>query len=152
MKRVLLGVGNVLSHDDGVGPHVAQALVGDPSWLAIDVRTALENVCGIVKREAPDLLVIVDAARMRRSPGCVCRLPIQARDTMLASTHGLPISFVWERLAASAAVKRTVLIGVEPGNLSFGEGLSPAVSAAAEKLVACLRALDLDGIPEWSCL
>ena len=65
---------------------------------------------------------------------------------MLASTHGLPISFVWERIAS--AVGRAVLIGIEPGDLSFGEGLSPAVAAAADALVSRLRAGDIDGIPE----
>ena len=57
MKRMLLGVGNRLSHDDGVGPVVAQALA-ESDWIAIDCGTALESTSGIVSRERPDLLVI----------------------------------------------------------------------------------------------
>ena len=112
----------------------------------MDCGPALENACGLVVRESPDLLVVVDAARMGLAPGSIRRVPLRARDCMLASTHGLPISFVWERIAS--AVGRAVLIGIEPGDLSFGEGLSPAVAAAADALVSRLRAGDIDGIPE----
>jgi hydrogenase 3 maturation protease len=148
MKRLLLGVGNTLSHDDGVGPRVARALRGDASWVAVDVGAALENACGIVVRERPTLLVIVDAARMGLPAGSIRRLPVEARQTMLASTHGLPIAFVWERLTSAVSVGRSLLIGVEPADLSFGEGLSPTVAEAAETLVSRLRRGDLDGIPE----
>ena len=146
MKRVLLGVGNRLSRDDGVGPEVASRLQGARDWVSVDCGPALENASGLVVRESPDLLVVVDAARMGLAPGSIRRVPLPARDRMLASTHGLPISFVWERIAS--AVGRTVLIGIEPGDLSFGEGLSPAVGAAADALVSRLRAGDVDGIPE----
>jgi hydrogenase 3 maturation protease len=112
----------------------------------VDCGPALENASGLVVRESPDLLVVVDAARMGLAPGSIRRVPLPARDRMLASTHGLPISFVWERIAS--AVGRTVLIGIEPGDLSFGEGLSPAVAAAADALVARLRAGGVDEIPE----
>ena len=108
---MLLGVGNRLSHDDGVGPVVAQALA-DSDWIATDCGTALENTSGIVSRERPDLLVIVDAAFMGMEPGTFCRLPIGANDRMLASTHGLPLSFVLANIESAA--KETVLIGIEP--------------------------------------
>lgn len=145
MKRMLLGVGNRLSHDDGVGPVVAQALV-DSDWLAIDCGMALENAAGIVSRECPDLLVIVDAATMGMEPGDVRRLPIQATDRMLASTHGLPLSFVLANIGSAA--RDTILIGIEPMDLSFGEGLSPAVDASAHVLIEHLRHTNLDVIPE----
>jgi hydrogenase 3 maturation protease len=147
MKRVLLGVGNTLSRDDGVGPFVARALRGDPFWTSVDVGAALENACGIVRREAPELLVIVDAARMRLPAGAVRRFPVEARDTLLVSTHGLPIRFVWERLA-SESVERLVLVGIEPADLSFGEGLSPTVRHAALWVVEQLKGDALDAIPE----
>ena len=143
MKRMLLGVGNRLSHDDGVGPVVAQALA-DSDWIAIDCGTSLENATGIVSREHPDLLVIVDAATMGKDPGEVFLLPIAAKDRMLASTHGLPLSFVLGNIETSA--KETVLIGIEPMDMSFGEGLSEAVEAAAQVLVERLRHSYLEDI------
>ena len=135
MKRLLLGVGNRLSGDDGIGPTVASRLTTEP-WIAVDCGTAIENASGIVSRERPDLLVVVDAARMGLEPGSIRRLPITSDDRMLASTHGLPLSFVLERLADS--VGKVVLIGVEPESLVLGEGLSEAGSKAVDELLAIL--------------
>ena len=59
MKRLLLGVGNRLSRDDGAGPVLAERLAGS-DWLAIDCGTSLENIGGVVSREMPDLLVIAN--------------------------------------------------------------------------------------------
>ncbi|TFH11830.1 MAG: hydrogenase 3 maturation endopeptidase HyCI [Candidatus Atribacteria bacterium] len=145
MKRMLLGVGNRLSHDDGVGPFVAQSLA-DSDWIAMDCGTALENASGIVSREKPDLLIIVDAAVMGEEPGTTLRLPIQANDRMLASTHGLPLTFVMDRISASAV--KMILIGIEPLDLTFGEGLSPVVEEAAHRLIGILQTRHLEAIPE----
>ena len=139
MKRMLLGVGNRLSRDDGVGPVLAERLDGS-AWIAIDCGTSLENVGGIVTRERPDLLVIADAARMGLAPGAVRRLERPAVDRMLASTHGLPLSFFLDRLESTAA--ETILLGIEPADLSFGVGLSAALDDAIEGLV---RRLAEDG-------
>ena len=145
MKRMLLGVGNRLSQDDGVGPDVAAGLQAS-AWLAIDCGTSLENASGIVAREHPDLLVIVDAAEMGLKPGDVRRLPIRFRDRMLASTHGLPLPFVLDRMASHAG--ELCLIGVQPECMAFGnEGLSPAVAQASRTLIQLLLDNDLDWIP-----
>ncbi len=137
MKRMLLGVGNRLSRDDGVGPVLAERLA-ESDWLAIDCGASLENAAGIVSRERPDLLVIADAARMGLSPGTARRLPRSAVDRMLVSTHGLPISFFLDRLESAA--REIVILGIEPADLSFGEGLSAEASAAVGSLARVLAA------------
>jgi hydrogenase 3 maturation protease len=135
MKRMLLGVGNRLSRDDGAGPILAERLA-ESDWLAVDCGTSLENAAGIVSRERPDRLVIADAARMGLSPGEVRRLPRPAVDRMLVSTHGLPISFFLDRLQSAA--RETTILGIEPADLSFGEGLSAEATVAVEWLVEVL--------------
>lgn len=148
MKRMLLGVGNRLSHDDGVGPVVATSIHGSAGWIAIDCGTSFENAAGLVLRERPDVLVIVDAAQMGTDPGTVLRLPMGTHDRMLASTHGLPLSFVLANLESAA--RDTAIIGVEPADLSLGEGLSMEVSRAAHALIRHLETDDLDSIPFYS--
>lgn len=145
MKRMLLGVGNRLSRDDGAGPALAERLAAS-DWLAIDCGTSLENTAGIVRRERPDRLVIVDAARMGLDPGSVRRLSLPAAERMLASTHGLPLSFYVDRVRLAA--RDIVILGIEPADLSFGEGLSPEVSAAVAWLADALeRPSGIERIP-----
>ncbi len=55
---------------------------------------------------------------------------------MLASTHGLPLELVLGRL--SQEVENLELVGIQPGELGWGEGLSPQVAAGAQRLVELL--------------
>lgn len=144
MKRMLLGVGNVLSHDDGVGPVVARRLSGS-DWVAVDCGTALENAAGLVEQEAPDLLIVVDAARMGTSPGTVCRIPLSLQAQMLGTTHGLPLAVVLSYVGRAAG--HVELIGVEPADISWGEGLSPRLMETVERLVSVLHKGALEEIP-----
>ncbi len=144
MTRLVLGMGNRLSRDDGLGPIIAERLHGT-DWETIDAGIAPENVTGKVREIHPELLVIVDAARMGLPPGSIRRLPLDKTDRMLASTHGLPLAFLISRLAGAA--DRIILVGVEPQDLSPGEGLSPPVQAAVESLVAILKGANVEEIP-----
>jgi len=144
MKRILLGVGNRLLGDDGIGPEVVRQVQGS-DWVAIDGGSAPENVIGLVAGEHPDLLVIVDAARMGLPPGTFRRLPLTATDRMLASTHGLPLSFLIDCLGGSAS--KIVLIGVDPEDRMLAEGLSGAARAAVERLTHLLSEGRIEAIP-----
>ncbi len=145
MTRLIIGVGNRLSRDDGIGPTIAERLRG-MDWETIDAGSVPENVTGQVREIHPELLVIVDAAHMGLSPGSIRRLPLGKTNRMLGSTHGLPLSFLISQLAEAA--DQIVLIGVEPQDLSLGEGLSPSVTVAIDALVTILSQGRLEEIPK----
>jgi len=142
---MLIGVGNRLLGDDGAGPEVSVRL-GESGWLAVDCGPSLENAVGLVTRWRPDLLVVVDAARMGLPAGAVRSLPRPSGERMLASTHGLPLSFVLDRVEEAA--RRIVLIGIEPQDLTPGAGLSAPVRAAVERLAWQLQRASVHEIPE----
>jgi hydrogenase 3 maturation protease len=144
MRKVLLGLGNPLGRDDGVGLYVASKLHGT-DWLAIPAQS-LENVWGKVEKEKPEKLVIVDAAEMGLPPGTIRRLPLGKGAEMLGSTHGLPLSL----LLSLVGVPEVVLIGIQPKEYGLGEGLSPEVHAAADSLIRLLRENREHEIPELS--
>jgi len=79
-KYILLGIGNELRGDDGIGPYVADNLFDD-DWLVLNCGTAPGNFTQVVKRHKPELVVMVDAAEMGLQPGQYRRLSLQA-------THG----------------------------------------------------------------
>jgi len=136
MRRVILGIGNPLRRDDGVGLWVAEQMRGS-DWEVIPAGQSAENALGIVSRLAPDLLVVVDAAEMGLPPGSVRRLPVEDAQRMLGSTHALPLPFLLSTVRDR--VEETVLIGIQPADRSLGEGLTPEGKRGAEDLVALLR-------------
>lgn len=125
-----------------MGPFVAESLGSD--WTVVQGGQAPENVIGHIRGLSPDLLVVVDAADMGLPPGSFCRLTQAGADRMFGSTHGLPLPFLLSLLGGR---EKVVLIGVQPADLSFGEGLSPRVKASAEALVDLLSTGQLDEIP-----
>lgn len=143
--RMLIGVGNPLGRDDGVGLYVARALESAAGWVAIPAGLALENALGLVERQRPDLLIVVDAADMGLPPGSVRRLPLEGARAMLASSHALPLEFALG--IVKEAVGELVIVGVQPRDLRPGEGLTPEVEAGAKRLVALLLGGAWDQIP-----
>lgn len=141
--KVLLGVGNELLGDDGLGPYIArrfQAL----GWRAYDCGTAPENFTSVVKKHRPELLVIIDAAELGLPPGEFRRLRPERAEMMLISTHTLPISSFISYLEEDC--HEIVLIGVQPKQLELGEGLSAAVRQGVEKLLRILQEEAFDRI------
>ncbi len=141
MKTLVLGLGNTLLSDEGVGVHVVHLLreryqfpqeveVMDGGTLGLDLLPYVE--------EARQLL-IVDAVQMDAPPGTVVRLAgdeIPAVLSLKYSPHQMGLS---DLLAAARLLGRSpaevVLWGVQPASLEVGLELSPAVAAQMETLV-----------------
>ncbi|MBN1857608.1 hydrogenase 3 maturation endopeptidase HyCI [Candidatus Bipolaricaulota bacterium] len=146
MTRMLLAIGNPLAGDDGVAARTAAYLRDSGAdWRIVDAGLSPENVTGLIRRETPDLLVVVDAARMGAPIGSVFRLPTEFADRMLLSTHGLPLPFLIERLREAAG--RIVLIGIEPKSTALGEAISEEAVCAAQRLAELLAADAVDRVP-----
>ena len=68
MTNILLGIGNPLNGDDGVGIYVAERFRKE-NWIPLTCGTAPENFTGIIRKNKPACLILVDAAAMGISPG-----------------------------------------------------------------------------------
>lgn len=134
--HLLFGIGNPLRGDDGAGSHVARRLSAE-GWQAVDCGTAPENFTPVVRRERPDLLVIVDAVDMALPPGAVRLVPPERIADCGIGTHALPLTALIAFIGDAAG--EVVVVGIQPGGLDHEEGLSPAVREGAEALVALIR-------------
>ena len=136
VEGILLGVGNSLRCDDGIGNWVARHFA-KPGWLALDCGTAPENFTGVVRREMPRVLVIVDAADLGEEPGTLRIVPKSRIIDTGIGTHMLPLHHLFDYLAPS--VDEIVLMGIQPWQVAAGTDLSAPVLRAAEQLVAILQ-------------
>ena len=129
----LVGVGNPLRRDDGVGPWIVAALRGTAAAAAlelVDAQDVPENFVPAIARGAARNVVFVDAVAAEGEPGTVVfgRLADLAEAESF-STHKMALSLSGKYLAAAG--KEAFLLGIVPADLDFGEGLTPAVARAA---------------------
>lgn len=143
MGNLLLGIGNVLRRDDGVGSYVARRF-HKPGWKVVDCGTAPENFSGVVRKDHPDILILVDAADMALEPGAFSIIPNERIRDVGIGTHQLPLDIFVDFLGDAAG--EILLIGIQPEIMETGEGLSPAVQEGADRLVEMLERGELHRI------
>jgi hydrogenase 3 maturation protease len=142
--NILLGIGNPLNGDDGVGIYVAERFRKD-DWIPLACGTAPENFTGIIRRTHPSCLVLVDAAAMGISPGEYRIIPRDKIEDVRIGTHQLPLSFLIEFLSDTA--ERIILIGIQPACAGIGKEISLSVRNGADQLLHMLSSGELDRIP-----
>ncbi len=145
MTVTVIGVGNRWRHDDAAGPEVARRLgEADPHGAeALELEgepTSLLAAWG----EADETLVI-DGVSSGAAPGTLHRfeaaegpLPVEL---FRGSTHALGVADAVELARALGRLpKRLVVYGIEGEDFAAGEGLTPEVEAAVQRLTAELAA------------
>ncbi len=132
---LVIGYGNPLRSDDGVGRAVAARLAGDPRLEGADIRIEHQLTPEMaLDASGASLLVLVDAAAGEQ-PGRVSvhRLEPDA-DPGNAWTHHLdPSGLVGLARELWGAAPPVVVISVGPASLEVGERLSSVVTAAVER-------------------
>jgi hydrogenase maturation protease len=145
-RVVVLGVGNLIMGDEGVGVRCVQRLEAEralaPEVTTIDGGTSTHELLG--ELENVDLLVIVDAVATGGAPGSLVRLEgdrIPAAFSNKLSPHQHGINDLLATLALlGRSPKRVVLHGVTPARIELGMELSPEVEAALPELAASVVA------------
>jgi hydrogenase maturation protease len=129
MNTLVLGMGNLLLCDEGVGVHVARALSEcelPANVSVVEAGTAFLDVLSDIERA--DRILLIDAMEGGGAPGSVYRVPFDQckHPDMLASLHGLDLSRVFYMAGNNRSPKVTVF-GVEPALIEWGTELSPTV-------------------------
>ncbi len=141
-RRVaILGIGNDLRTDDGLGPFIVNSLkTKHPDVFIENVGSVPEAFARPLAEFGAERVIMVDAADMRKPVGHVELVTKDRIGGIAISTHSMPLSFLMQYLEDSTNGK-TILIGVQPQNIQFGEGLTPIVDKVARKLISTIDAL-----------
>jgi len=150
-KILLLGIGNLIMSDDGVGVKVVQRIqrefilpdhveVIDGGTLGLDLLPMLEGV---------ERLIVVDAVETGMEPGTCVRLsgeelPIALETKVSPHQMGLKDLLAVARLMGHLP-SEMVLIGVQPGSIEMDTELTPEVEAKVDVLIGSV----LDELKRW---
>lgn len=142
MRIVVLGVGNILLTDEGVGVRVVEALAAryrlPPTVELIDGGT-----CGmefLEQVENLDALIVVDCVRCHQPPATPVLLtgeqvPVFFKTKL--SPHQVGLCDVLASLELTGrAPRETVIVGMQPASMDLGMALSPEVAARLPELLA----------------
>jgi hydrogenase maturation protease len=141
-KTVVLGIGNILLTDEGVGVRVIEALERD-YVLPPEVEVIDGGTCGmemLEQLENLDGLIVVDCVRCKQSPATPVLLkgddvPVFFKTKL--SPHQVSLSDVLASLEfTDRAPKSIAIVGMQPVSMSLGMELSPEVVAKVPELVA----------------
>jgi hydrogenase maturation protease len=134
VSRLVIGVGNATRGDDGVGVAVTHRL--DPVGLVAQTPFELIDLW-----EGADEVFVVDAARSGAPPGTIHRFEVGREElppgVLAESTHAIGVADVVALARTLGRLpRRLVIYGIEAGDLSHGETLSPEVEGAVGVVVA----------------
>lgn len=150
---LVLGIGNSLLTDEGVGIHVINRLrerIPLPEDVAfVDGGTLSFSLAGLLAEH--DRLVVVDAARTGGAPGRVVCYEGDDMDRYLTgnrqSVHEVGLTDLLDiaRLSDHYPEHRA-LVGIEPESFEWGEQPSAAVAAAIPRAMSAV----MDLLDRWS--
>jgi len=137
---VVLGVGNSIRTDDGLGIHALERLAKQPGLPAgVDLieggTKGLELAC--YAAEASKLLIL-DAVDVGEAPGTVVRFTGSDLANLPGgkNVHELGLADLLLTLSLVAEQEQEIVVmGVQPAVIDWGTELSPVVEAALERLV-----------------
>lgn len=141
MKTVILGLGNLLLGDEGVGVHAAMALMREelpPHVTVLDVGTAVLDALPAL--ETADKVIVIDCVKADEAPGSVYFVPYEdmMRPECIASLHGFDLSRVLA-LAGRTDLPEVVVFGVEPDGIGWSLELSPKVAEALPVVIDAVK-------------
>ncbi|MBC8214503.1 MAG: hydrogenase maturation protease [Candidatus Marinimicrobia bacterium] len=138
-------VGNPLYGDDGVGKAVLDTLKALPEYKNATFFDAGTDALSLIDHFSKDgQNIIVDAAKMGKSPGSV--VAISPKDAKLIiqwdhlSIHGFGLAETFQMAEKIGSLpKKVIIIGIEPEEIKIDKGLSETVVNAIPKAINLIK-------------
>jgi hydrogenase maturation protease len=157
MRTLILGIGNTLLTDEGVGIHVLHALEPDLVGLPraadvtlLDGGTLSFTLAGPI--EEAEALIVVDAANIQATPGEWKLFQGEAMDAFLMGNRKSTVHEVGLTDLRAIAIlaghwpEKRAMIGIQPDIVDWGEQATPAVAAAIAPVCAAI----LELLKDWN--
>jgi len=138
---VIVGVGNTLRGDDGVGVELARILkesMKSERAKVFIVEDKVDLIPKMLRDVNPGIILLLDAADFGGRPGEIRVMKLEEASRKAISTHELPLDLIMKAAGISAPA---YVLGIQVENLEFGKEVSPQVKAAANEVASLLLKL-----------
>jgi len=140
---LILGIGNLLRGDDGVGIHAARALAQRPPAGTEVVDAGTDFLSALPFLERAQRVLILDAVQAGGEPGTMVQL---SPDEIVprpdgGSAHTTSILEARRLLGPDAPWPQVTVLGIEPSCLEYRMTLSVPVAKALPRMVTKARAI-----------
>ena len=151
LKIIVLGIGNTLISDDGVGVHIVNKLKQEYTFpdnvTLIDGGTKGLDLLPFI--EGSDRLLIIDAANFKKEPGTIDtvigdKIPAFLSQKLSVHQIGLPDMLFAAKLM-DISPKEMCLIGIQPKSMETSTEMSEEIKAKFDDLYTKV----LDKLMEW---
>lgn len=137
-SALVIGIGNTLKGDDGVGPLVCEQLqqAGIRAEV-INAGTVPENYIQRIINKTPTNLIIIDAIDFQSPPGTIKIFGPEQLNSSVTSTHTLSPRLFADIIRQNIKVD-VYFVGIQPAHTRLGDSMSPQVCQAARLLAQTL--------------
>ena len=137
MRVAVLGMGNVLLKDEGIGIHVIHYLKDVPNLGPVELVDGGTSPDAIELIRDADRIIIVDATRGGEEPGAIYRLrPEELQDLRPFSIHELNLLDMLWTMNILGDTPNITIIGIEPEEIDWGLELSPKLEQRLPRITA----------------
>lgn len=136
-KIAVLGIGNEIKGDDALGSVIAKKLsesLHNDNVVVFDGGTVPENYTGLIRKENPSHIILVDAVDMNKSPGFIRTVKKEEIANYNISTHAMPMSFLIKYLESTIDAN-IILLGIQPKSMELAHDISKEVADSIEKVL-----------------
>jgi len=144
-KVIILGIGNLLLKDDGIGIHVIEHLKeleyeNNYNVELVDGGTCILDLLDVFVKNKR--IIILDSIKGGHEPGTIYKLTPEELGTYIKSTTSLHDVQVLDIIKDSKLLggdPEVVIIGIEPEEVTFGLELSPVIKKTIPQITNIIR-------------
>jgi len=143
IKTLVLGLGNTLFKDDGLGVQAIERL--EVASLSVEIKNGATLGLGLFETlKNADKAVVVDAVDMGQTPGTIARFTaLEILDLPASQNFSLHEIGLLEVLKIGKSLnedfRNVIIIGVQPKEIGPGEGLSEEVEKAVPQVLEMIK-------------
>lgn len=139
-KTLILGLGNILMQDEGVGVRVVEAMRDVPLPSGVDLLDGGTAGLSLLElMEGYDRVIVVDAVEAGAEPGAIFKFRPEDLAAMpnvqLISFHQVGLMDVLQLAESVGQRPEVVIIGVQPASLNWGTELTPQLQDAVPRVI-----------------